>query len=382
MTAKATSNSVVGGLSMLIDDFERHLAAANKAPRTIGIYGEAGRLLDSYLRAQGMPTEVARIDREHVEAFTSDQLSRYRPATASQRYRALAQLFEWLAEEGEIPLCQQLAMSARPQLQAVGAPVGWSVGDYHPALQAVDKDDLNGIGRSALLGGRAVVDGRYGEDPVADMAGEAPPAPGAAGTVTADGAGRPGCGCCGPSGQRLRRRVTGEELDDLLADPGQVGAEAEEDLDGDTLTLADETEEEVLGADVVVAELQRLAQRQVENLLGPRRERRRRAGRPPGRPTRLLHLRPDPFDVDAEELQRPGGDTFALFEKPEQEMLRTNELVVEGFTLGQDHHPSASIRETLEHANSLRHPRYRAVTLCPPGPGAPASPHHGQWPSL
>ncbi len=61
-----------------------------------------GRLLDAYLRAQGTPTEVARINREHVDAFTSDQLSRYKPAAASQRYRDLAQLFKWLTEAGEI----------------------------------------------------------------------------------------------------------------------------------------------------------------------------------------------------------------------------------------------------------------------------------------
>lgn len=102
MTTVSTPASVVGQLSTLIGDFERHLRAANKAPRTVAIYGEAGRLLDAYLRAQGMPTAVARINREHIESFSAAQLVRYKPATASQRYRALAQLFKWLAEEGEI----------------------------------------------------------------------------------------------------------------------------------------------------------------------------------------------------------------------------------------------------------------------------------------
>ena len=53
----------------------------------------------------------------------------------------------------------------------------------------------------------------------------------------------------------------------------QVGAELDEHLGGDALALADETEQDVLGADVVVAELERLAQRQLEHLLRPRRER-------------------------------------------------------------------------------------------------------------
>lgn len=47
-------------------------------------------------------TQVAHIHREHVEAFVADQLQRWKPATASQRYRALTQLFRWLVDEGEI----------------------------------------------------------------------------------------------------------------------------------------------------------------------------------------------------------------------------------------------------------------------------------------
>ena len=64
--------------------------------------------------------------------------------------------------------------------------------------------------------------------------------------------------------------VAREQLDDLLADPGQVGAQLHEHLGGDALALTDEAEQDVLGADVVVAELQRLAQRQLEDLLGAR----------------------------------------------------------------------------------------------------------------
>ena len=102
MPREAIQASVVGDLSTLVGDFERSLAAANKTPRTIEIYGGAARRLIAYLRTQGMPTAAAAVNREHLEAFTADQLSRFKPATASQRYRALAQLFKWLAEEGEI----------------------------------------------------------------------------------------------------------------------------------------------------------------------------------------------------------------------------------------------------------------------------------------
>ncbi len=62
-------------------------------------------------------------------------------------------------------------------------------------------------------------------------------------------------GCCSsePPGP-------GEELDDGLADLLQLGTELLQHLGGDTLALANEAEEDVLGPDVVVAELERLTQ--------------------------------------------------------------------------------------------------------------------------
>ena len=45
-----------------------------------------------------MPTDAATVRREHLE----DVLSRCRPATASNRYRALARFFAYLVEEGEV----------------------------------------------------------------------------------------------------------------------------------------------------------------------------------------------------------------------------------------------------------------------------------------
>jgi hypothetical protein len=62
-------------------------------------------------------------------------------------------------------------------------------------------------------------------------------------------------------------------LQHLLADPVEIGSQLDQDLRRDALALADQAEQDVLGADVVVAELQRLAQRQLQHLLGPRRER-------------------------------------------------------------------------------------------------------------
>ena len=45
------------------------------------------------------------------------------------------------------------------------------------------------------------------------------------------------------------------------------------DLHGHALVLTDQAEQDVLGADVVVVEPQRLAERELQHLLGPWRER-------------------------------------------------------------------------------------------------------------
>lgn len=49
-----------------------------------------------------MPTNAAAIRREHVETFIEHLLERWKPATANNRYRALARLFDYLVEEGEL----------------------------------------------------------------------------------------------------------------------------------------------------------------------------------------------------------------------------------------------------------------------------------------
>ena len=67
-----------------------------------------------------------------------------------------------------------------------------------------------------------------------------------------------------PDGRGLLALVAVQQLDDLLAHPVQVGAQLDQHLGGHAVALADEAEQDVLGADVVVAELQRLAQRELQ----------------------------------------------------------------------------------------------------------------------
>ncbi len=142
-----------------------------------------------------------------------------------------------------------------------------------------------------------------------------------------------------------------QELDHLLAHPVQVRAELHQDLGCDALTLADQAQQDVLGPDVVVTELQGLAQRELEYLLGARRER-----YVPGRgllalADDLLNLLPHRFQADAQRLQSLGRHALALVDQPQQDVLGADVVVVQhpGLFLSQDHNSPRPVGEPLEH---------------------------------
>lgn len=87
-TSGAADLSAPGDLSSSAASFARYLRAVNIAPATLKTYAEAVRTLGGFLAERGMPTDVAVISREHVEAFITDQLARWRPATAANRFIA------------------------------------------------------------------------------------------------------------------------------------------------------------------------------------------------------------------------------------------------------------------------------------------------------
>ena len=90
----------LAGYRALAASFRRHLLAENKSPRTVETYGDGIRLFGEFLAEQGMPADVAHVRREHVEAFIAALLARWKPATASNRYRALQVFFRWLGGRG------------------------------------------------------------------------------------------------------------------------------------------------------------------------------------------------------------------------------------------------------------------------------------------
>ncbi len=157
----------------------------------------------------------------------------------------------------------------------------------------------------------------------------------------------------GAAAPALAAARAGEHADDLVADLLGVGVEVEQDPGGDALVLAHEPEQDVLGADVVVAEAQRLAQRQLEHLLGARRERDLPGGDLLARADDPHDLGAHPLDGDVERLEHAGREPLLLAQQAEQDVLGADVVVLEraGLFLGEDDHLAGSLGESLEHVS-------------------------------
>ena len=75
-------------LLVLNRSFRRTLEAENKSSGTMQAYTDAVRLLAVYGESHGQPLLAGELQREHIQAFIADQLARWKPATAHNRYRA------------------------------------------------------------------------------------------------------------------------------------------------------------------------------------------------------------------------------------------------------------------------------------------------------
>ena len=111
-----------GDLAANVASYARHLRAANLTAATQRSYLDALRLLAEFLTAQGMPTDVASITREHVEEFINDQLARLKPASAANRFSSLRPFFTWLVEEGELRE-SPMARMRKPKLPEHAPPI-------------------------------------------------------------------------------------------------------------------------------------------------------------------------------------------------------------------------------------------------------------------
>jgi site-specific recombinase XerD len=100
--AHDTARANRADLDDLIASWRRHLVAQRMSPATLSTYTTSVRQLAAFLDQTGMPTTPTAITREHVEAFITDLLERWKPATAHNRYRACGAFFRWLVDEGEV----------------------------------------------------------------------------------------------------------------------------------------------------------------------------------------------------------------------------------------------------------------------------------------
>ena len=65
MARAAVQSDIIPNLA----SFNRHLKAENLSPLTQETYSESVNQLAAYLKDQGMPLEVGKLRREHIEAF-------------------------------------------------------------------------------------------------------------------------------------------------------------------------------------------------------------------------------------------------------------------------------------------------------------------------
>ena len=118
-----------------------------------------------------------------------------------------------------------------------------------------------------------------------------------------------------------------------MADLVQVDAERLQHARGDALALADQAEQQVLGADVVVVEPARLVDGQLDHALGARRQ-------PDVADDRAIATADDELDrgahlgqLDVQVLEHPRRDALALADEPEQQVLGADVVVVEALRL-------------------------------------------------
>ena len=91
--------------------FRRTLRAEDKSERTVKSYTEAVRLFADFLAERGHPLAVDGITRDDVRAFIADQLERWKPLTALNRYRGLQAFFKWAVAEGELAASPMAGMN-------------------------------------------------------------------------------------------------------------------------------------------------------------------------------------------------------------------------------------------------------------------------------
>jgi len=133
-------------------------------------------------------------------------------------------------------------------------------------------------------------------------------------------------------------------------------AEIHEHLSGDTVVLAQEPEQKVFRADVVMVEAARLFDGVLDDFFGARGLRELAHGDHVGAALdELFDFEADLAEVHVEVLENVGADAAAFLNQAEKDVLGADVFVIEalGLLIGQSHDFSCAIRETFEHVHLL-----------------------------
>src|SRR5689334_18050378 len=85
-----------GNLRALAASWDRSLRAANRSPNTRAAYNESLKQFIDFAEQNGLPLDVDRIRREHVELWLADLAERRSPATVNKRHVSASLFFKWL----------------------------------------------------------------------------------------------------------------------------------------------------------------------------------------------------------------------------------------------------------------------------------------------
>ena len=168
-----------------------------------------------------------------------------------------------------------------------------------------------------------------------------------------------------PGGRALR-----QDPDDLVADLVEVHAERLQHAGGDPLALADEAQEQVLRADVVVPQPAGLVDGQLDDALRARRQADLADDRAVAATDDELDRRPDLGQLDVHVLEDARGHTLALADEAQEQVLRADVVVVEPlrFVLRECQDLARPVRELVE---AIHRSNARSV-IAAPRSGAPA----------
>jgi site-specific recombinase XerD len=105
-----------------VTSFGRHLRSRNLSPKTIEIYLGASRTLAGWLAVETDVRSWEQVRKADLETWLGELLAARSAGHASNQYRAVQQLFKWLAAEEEIPANPMITMSP-PKVEEKLVPV-------------------------------------------------------------------------------------------------------------------------------------------------------------------------------------------------------------------------------------------------------------------